>query len=82
MIVGSDGAPVLNSEGQPLYEVRQVYQTEVIYEKKLVGYEPTGNPIIVDGYGSGSSNASVSTSTRFSADITSSNFVNAFMSSF
>jgi hypothetical protein len=82
MIVDSDGAPVLNSEGQPLYEVRQVYQTEVIYEKKLVGYEPTGNPIIVDGYGSGSSNASVSTSTRFSADITSSNFVNAFMSSF
>jgi len=48
----------------------------------LVGYEPTGNPVIIDGYGSGSSNASVSTSTRFSADITSSNFVNAFMSSF
>jgi len=82
IIVDADGAPVLDSNGQPQYEVRQVYQTEVIYDKKLVGYEPTGNPVIIDGYGSGSSNASVSTSTRFSADITSSNFVNAFMSSF
>ena len=82
MIVDADGAPVLGSDGQPKYEVRQVYETKIIYDKKLVGYEPTGNPKVIDGYGSGSSNASISTSTRFSADITSSNFANAFMSSF
>ncbi len=38
--------------------------------------------IINSGYGTGNSSASAQTSTRFQADITTSNFVNAFMSSY
>lgn len=41
-----------------------------------------GNQIINSGYGTGNSSASAQTSTRFQADITTSNFVNAFMSSY
>jgi len=41
-----------------------------------------GNQAINSGYGTGNSSATAQTSTRLQADITTSNFVNAFMSSY
>lgn len=48
----------------------------------LIVKDADGNPVIGKEYGTGSSSASAETRTRFQADITTSTFVNAFMSSF
>lgn len=44
--------------------------------------DSNGNPVIGKEYGTGNSSASAETRSRFQADITTSTFVNAFMSSF
>lgn len=55
------------------------FKSEVV---PVVVIDSNGKQIINSGYGTGNSSASAQTSTRFQADITTSDFVNAFISAY
>jgi len=55
------------------------FKTEVL---PVITLDEQGNQKVVTGYSTGNASANAQTATRFQADITTSNFVNAFMSSF
>ena len=82
--------PLLDSNNQPVVENIPIYDGngDLLYYdivpvtvKKLIPLDQA-NPIMEKDYGTASANASLGTSTRVSADITTSNFNNAFLSSF
>jgi len=82
--------PLLDSNNEPVVENIPIFDVngDLLYYdivpvtvKRLIPLDQS-NPIMENDYGTGNANASLSTATRVSADITTSNFNNAFLSSF
>lgn len=83
LLEDSNGLPILTDNNMLQYVEKQVTEARVVYNTVVAGYSsPDGNPILEGDFATGSASAGINTSTRFSADVTSSNFVNAFMSAF
>jgi len=83
VLLEDSNGPILTDDNKLQYVEKQVTETKVVYNTVVAGYSsPDGNPILEGDFATGSASAGINTSTRFSADVTSSNFVNAFMSAF